>query len=295
MRTLNHTIYYPSRSDTFKLVYFTDTHVGARACAEDLLKRDIQAVANDPNTYWIFGGDSIDCIARKGDRRYNESSLSKWLRGKDDVIGMQRDYWLDLFKPIAGKCLGMIEGNHERASLDHTDRNVYWELVTLMAKEANRPPHELALGYQGFVCIKFRRGTKESFGSSWTLTLYAHHGYGGGRLPGGHALTLGRTMSDYEADLILMGHRHVRAFVDKTIVLPNFRSKLRMAMFVPSYLNCYIKPSSEDHLTDTYAETLSLPPQHLGAIPITITPNRQQFDVTLSNTPGISVVEEQAA
>ena len=62
MKTLRHNIDYVGRNSVFRLVYLTDLHVGARACDEKLLRRDILAIERDPNTYWIGGGDYIDAI-----------------------------------------------------------------------------------------------------------------------------------------------------------------------------------------------------------------------------------------
>jgi hypothetical protein len=295
LRTLEHTIYYGSRSDTTRLYDLTDLHIGARASMEDLLQSDVDAIAADPAAYWLGGGDYIDCIARKNDRRYNESTLAKWLRGKDDVIGMQRDRVVEILSPIAKKCVGLVCGNHERAALDYADRDVYWEIVTLLSKAANVEPQKLALGVQGFVNLRFRRGTLGAYGGSWVMTLFTHHGFGGGRTPGGHALTLGRAMGDYDADLLLFGHRHVRQFVDKVIVAPGYKQRLKIAMFIPSYLGAYVKPSTDDKLTDTYAEMWGLPPQHLGTVPIIIKPDVRKMDVVFSSVAGISRLDEETS
>lgn len=292
MRTLNHHIYYPSRSSVIDLYYLTDMHIGARACDERLLQADITAIENNPNAYWIGGGDYIDCIARKKDKRYNESTLAKWLRGKDDTIGQQRDKLIEYLSPIANKCLGMVCGNHERAALDYADRDIFWEIVTMLAQRKNVEPQKLALGVQGFVSIKFRRGIEGDIHDTWSMDVFCQHGYGGGRLAGGHALTLGRVLNDYVFNIAFLGHRHTRQYVDKTVVASNWRSRFRMAMFVPSYLAAYIKPSSEDRLVDTYNEQIGLPPQHLGTVPVCIKPNKQHFEARLSSEYGIPQLEK---
>lgn len=287
MRTLTHTLYYPGREQTFRLYYLTDWHIGARACAEDLLQQDVEAIKNDPFAYWIGGGDYIEAIPRKGDKRYIESTLAKWLRGKDDVVGQQRDRALEYIKPIASKCLGLVSGNHERACLKYADRDIYSEFCTLLGLVVNKPPTDFMLGVQGFLNLRFRRGTEKDYGGTWSMNVYCHHGFGGGRMPGGHALTLGRVLGDYDCDVAFLGHRHVRQFLDKTITLPRNRTRLKMAMFVPSYLNAYIIPSSEDKLVDTYAEEFGLPPQHIGTVPIVIKPDVHRMDAIMSNIPGI--------
>lgn len=288
MRTLKKAIQYQSRSELFTLWYITDTHIGAGACDERLMRRDIEAIKNDPHARWIHGGDMIDCIARKGDFRYQESTLAKWLRGKDDVIGYQRDYFLDLFAPIADKCLAMVEGNHERAALKWYDRNIYWELVAGLAAHAKCDPANLALGVQGFVCLNFQRLIPDNKYSGTSLTLYCHHGYGGGRLPGGDALTLKRVLDDFECDIALLGHRHTGHILSKTMTAahaPQAKIVRRYAAFVPSYLNAWVEPGKDGRLVDTYNEHIGLPPRSLGATPIVIKPDICAFSIITRSSP----------
>lgn len=255
---------------------------------EKRLKRDIKAIADDPNAYWIDGGDNIDCIARKGDKRYNEETLAPWLWGKNDVVGTQLDYSLELKKSIAGKCLGIVSGNHEEASLQYYDRDIYGAYVAAMAGYANKRPWELALGVQGFVRLSFKRGDPKAKGSSWPMIIYTHHGYGGGRLPGGHALALGRVLGDYDCDVALMGHRHVRLFADKTIIGAGQESwvkRYRSAHFVASYLDSYIIPSNQANPVDTYAENKGLPPGPIGATVILVVPDDRDHHTLISNDP----------
>lgn len=286
MRTLNVIETYRGRGTHFNLYPLADLHVGAAACDERLLCKTVQAIENDPNARWIGLGDNIDAIARKGDRRYQEATLAKWLHGKDDVIGQQRDRVCEILKPIAGKCWGLINGNHEHAALQWYDRNIYWEIVTKIADYANKAPTELALTTQGFVCVRFRRKAGKS-GSSTKLVIYAFHGAGGGRLAGGHALTLERVLGDYQCNLALLGHRHVIQYVRKEITEPKGDGavvKTRTGLFCGSFLGAYIKPSGNGSLTDTYAERLGLPPKQTGCPRVVIKPDVMKLDVVLSSS-----------
>lgn len=285
MRSLSHVLYYPSRADTFTLYHLTDLHIGARACDEKLLKRDIAAIAADPNARWIGGGDYGEFIARKSDKRYREETLAPWLRGKPDIVGQQRDRILDLLTPIAGKCLGLGCGNHEDAVLSYYDRDIYHEIVRGVAQAAGTKEAELAFGVQGFITLTFRRGRAGKSGNAWRFVVYSHHGAGGGRLPGGHALALGRTLSDYDCDLALLGHRHVRQFVDKTVVGPGrrgFTKRYRAALFVASYLDAFVVPAHDAMPVDTYPEKMMLPAQSLGTTPIVIDPDEKTFDAIMT-------------
>lgn len=292
MRTLDHTLYYPHRGHVFTLYYLTDMHIGALACAEKLLKSDIEQIAADPNAYWIGGGDYVDAICQVGDKRYKPSTLSRWLLGEDDPMDAQARYAVDMLKPIAGKCLGLVKGNHEWGAETFYARNLYWDIVRGIADAAGKAPESLALGIQGFIRIRFRRGTPEKYGGSWVFTIYAHHGFGGGRLPGGHALTIGRVLGDYFCDLAMMGHRHTEVIVPKTVTSPTSGGGVeyhkRVGMFVPSYLNSYIIPSSDKKPFDTYAEKVGLPPTPLGTIPVYIQPDARRIDTVTSNSAGIA-------
>lgn len=294
MRTLTIKQQYASRADTYRLYYLTDLHVGARACDEALLKRDIQAIAEDEYALWIGGGDYIDAICHVGDKRYLPSVLARWALGEDDLMGVQADYVVSLFAPIAYKCIGMVKGNHEWVADRHYARNIYAEIVKGVASHGGHKPEDIAIGASGFINIAFKRGAK---GPTWQLTVYCHHGYGGGKLPGGHALALGRVLGDYECNLALMGHRHVQAYVPKRVVRPKARGVAyvdRIGMFVPSYLDAYIEPGKGDMPIDSYVEQVGLTPHILGTTPIIVEPDKQRIEVRLSNQPGLRLVEQAA-
>lgn len=288
MKTIAQTIYYPATTDTFRLWYLTDLHLGNKACDEKRLRADVARIAADPGAYWIGGGDYLDAICQTGDKRYKPETLSPWALGYTDLMGVQRDYAVELLAPIANKCLGLGAGNHENNSMAHYDRNLYWEFVTGLAQRAGVPPESLGYGYQGFILISFRRGNKETSGNNWRFTVYAHHGYGGGRMPGGHALTLGRALGDYEADLMLFGHRHVFQAQSKVITAPGpvgktGRTAQRWAVFMPSYLRSWMEPNAKGQPVDTYPELVGLPATPVGAFPIEIKPYAHRITLQIES------------
>ncbi len=187
----------------------------------------------------------------------------------------EADYAAELVKPIAGKCLALLEGNHEWEARKYYARNIYGYIVQRIADLGGKDAQSLALGAGGFISINFRRHSGNTSGHGWNFDIFAHHGYGGGRLPGGHALTLGRTMGDFDADLYLMGHRHVLQIVPKIITAPDHRgsrSRQRFGVFMPSYLDSFIPTEPDEAPIDTYPELIGLPATLLGAFPIEITP-----------------------
>jgi hypothetical protein len=287
MRSLHSTLYYPSRSNTFRLYHITDTHIGHRGCDEHLFRETVAAIANDELAYWGGGGDYIDAIPRKGDKRYRESSLAPWLHGVDDTVKREEDRFLDIIKPIAHKCLYLAKGNHEDAILSYYDADPYRHIVERIAEWSGRKVDELALGWEGFVTITFRRGTSENYGGSWKMSVYTHHGAGGGRKAGGHALRLEEMLLTYDADVVLTGHRHIHQVVSKQTVAPNGRSckiRQRIGMFCPSTLASYLDADDDGLPRDNYPEMKNLPPTSVGIAHIDIKPDVRQIVVPIGMT-----------
>lgn len=284
MRLIDVVVPYASRSDTYRLWHLTDLHLGAGSVDEALLKKHIKQILDDPHALWIGGGDYIDAISRKGDKRYQESTLAGWLHGKDDPIQLQIERVVDLLSPIASKCVGLVSGNHEAALLQHNDRDAYRVIVNAIAKAGEKRPEALALGINGFVRLSFRRtATSGHTGNQWLLTIYAHHGAGGGRAAGGDALFLERMLSSYDADLVLVGHRHRAMVVTRSstsVGKTEVRVVSRTAMMSASYMRSY---HDGEWPVDTYAENKALPPTQVGAVPVIIDPDARQFYVMLAS------------
>lgn len=283
MKTITRRITYSSITESFRLWHITDTHIGARACNEKLLRQHIKLIEADPNAYWLAGGDQIDSISHAGDKRYKPETLASWVLGESDVMGVQGDYWLNLFKPIAHKCIAILEGNHEWEARKHYARDIYKEMVRGLAHYAGVEAGDLALGAGGFVLPTFARQAGTQTANHWRLRIFAHHGFGGGRLPGGHALTLGRALADFEADLVLMGHRHVLSVVPKVIQRHN-GTFTRYGVFMPSYLNSTLEPRPDGMPVDTYPELMGLPATPVGAFPIEIWPFERRLELRATFT-----------
>jgi hypothetical protein len=66
------------------------------------------------------------------DKRFDVATLAPWIEIGDliDLAQVQRDRFLSIIKPIAGKCLAMCSGNHEGTIHRKTERDIYSEIVT---------------------------------------------------------------------------------------------------------------------------------------------------------------------
>ena len=184
-----------SRKDTITIVPIGDVHIGAAACDEKRLQNVIDRVKNDDSCYWVGMGDYCDFINRS-DPRFSVMSLAPWIKMKElsDLAGAQRNYFLDMIKPIASKCIGLIQGNHETSIHRFYERDIYGEIVTEIKKLGNMPADkQLALEYYGWILLHFetscdngKTGRRSIIKTNW------HHGYVGGKLAGAKALEMQR-------------------------------------------------------------------------------------------------------
>ena len=286
LRNVVHTLYYPSRSNRFTLWHLTDLHIGHAACDEKQLRADVAAIAADPYAYWGGGGDYGDFIPRKGDKRYRETSIAPWLRGKNDICGRQVERFAEIVKPIADKCLYMAKGNHEDSVLSYYDRDVYLEMCRRVADISGREIRDIAIGWEGFVTLKFRRGIAENYGGTRKVVIYTHHGAGGGRKQGGHALRMEEVLLTYECDLALLGHRHIRQVVNKQSVAPSGKSitiRERLGVWCGSYLNTFIAEDDDGYPVDNYPQAKQLSPTTTGVVPVVIRPDEPSIMPVITN------------
>lgn len=293
MNLISKRIDYHSRADEFRLYHLSDLHVGARACDEKLLRRHVQTITDDPKAIVTLGGDLIDAINRKGDKRHLESTLAPWLWGKDDVLQAQLDYLRDEFlKPaLCRKVVAVLSGNHEGSPDQFQGAGLYRQIVKHVAQAQDVPPASLALGYRGFLALHFRRvASTGKTGSGWQMNLFLTHGHGGGKLAGGHALELERMLGRFEADVILMGHRHTEAYVPliaSRVVGNRIVQTKRIGLLVAGYLGGGGELGKGELPPTTYDELKGYYPTTRGCTPILIDPDERSYAPLFSGGYGL--------
>jgi len=202
VRLIHRRTVYTSASDTFRLVVIGDTHLGNVASDEKTLKAVCQGIADDPRAYWLGLGDYCECINRH-DPRFSTDALAGWLFGREemrDIARTEADRFLDYTRPIAGKCVGLCEGNHEASILQHSECDVYSRIVEGLASD-----DEHRLDHRGMITWKFERNG----GGSWTWPLFASHGSGGGRAETAPTAALTRLADQVDGvSAVIMGHLH---------------------------------------------------------------------------------------
>jgi len=238
----------------------------------------ISQIRRNPQARWIGLGDFIDAILRKQDRRHFERNYAEWLWGKDDIIHCQIDKLLEYLSPIAEKCLALLSGNHEKAVLRHSDQDAYGRIVRGIAHAGHQQEEDLLCGTSGFLTLLFKRGDPGEKSPPVTkFTIYCHHGYGGGKLKGGKALNLERTMLQFPADIVLLGHVHDLLFTPKVTIGADGAQHISFGACVPSFLKTY------ELNYESYAEDLGYFPSVLGTFPIELVPDKRYFTFHLSS------------
>lgn len=279
MRIIERITEYSSRSDVFTLYPLMDIHLGTRACDEKRLERCLGEIERNPRGFYLLGGDNLDCINAK-DPRFDPRVLPEWLierwRKTGDLAASQRAELIERLQKhrgLRGRCLGVVEGNHEAAIYRYTETNVYDPLV-----EALRVNGEyLALGYEGFIVWRFRRGGMHD---TWTVVIYVNHGWGGGDLAGGIALKLERQMDRFDADVYLLGHHHrIQGIVQSRPLRVNAGLHLEQPPDrIGAVCGSFVIGRLED--VPTYPEAKGYRPTgRNGQVMIRITPDKRQIEL----------------
>lgn len=268
MRVLRREFETDSRKTEYNIIPIGDIHIGAAACDEDRLKQVIERIRGDKNARWIGMGDYCDFINMR-DPRFNSGVLADWIGIRDlaDLVAAQKEYLLELLCPIADKCLGMVEGNHETSIHRFYERDIYSEIVTEIKYagkfESDTP---LAIGYYGWLLLHFKRKEQKSL-----VKVNLHHGYVGGKLAGAKALEMQRWLWSHDADIVIFGHSHNTAVqIEQTEGLDD-TGRVEMKKRFGVYAGSFLKTINENGPA-TYSEIKGCLPIPSAGIEIHIRP-----------------------
>ncbi len=274
-------IIHGSRSDVFTLWNLADLHWMSRACAESKVRADVKRIADDPNAFFLGGGDYVDFIGYS-DKRFDPDAVAPWVSIKDlgnlGEVGMRQIR--DLFAPIKHKCLGLLIGNHEKKYELHTEHEglhgwlctelvvpdreycALFDVVFVRDPKQKRPVLRMAQPTGG--------NTRESF------RVFAHHGAGYAQPPGGKLNRLIQFMNSFDATLYFAGHVHDQNARREPVIgadadCKNIVAKVRLGVVSGSYLKTYAQG------TTTYGEQRGYRPTTLGAAGVQIRPETREI------------------
>jgi len=273
MEAIVYRILYQSRKDLFKIFPLGDIHSGTIYCAEEKIKKQVKAIADDPFARWIGMGDYADLII-KGDKRFEHHLIPDWV--KPDNIPQCQFRWLrDLLMPIRDKCIGLIEGNHEAGfRKEHS-----FDMI------ANLCDSEDGLGvtYLGYSClVKFI--FVRQLHDVHTFKAHFTHGSGCPATEGGKMMNLKKSLDDFEGDIYATGHIHDIKITEKPMLgmtgsdPPVIVNKNRCGAVTGSWFQTYMQGSKP-----SYGEMKRYSPTPIGCPVFVIDPTRELVNV-YSNT-----------
>ena len=113
MKVISRSWYNVTRDDRWTLYPLGDVHLGNVACHEREFRALVQRIAADDRALWVGMGDYCDFV-NMSDPRFTTESLAPWVKMSHlgDLAQSQMERFVEIVEPIAGKCLGLIEGNH---------------------------------------------------------------------------------------------------------------------------------------------------------------------------------------
>lgn len=191
----------PRELDSIELHIFADEHLGDENCDIKRLLQRVEYVKNKPNAYCILNGDIIDNATRNsvGD------VYSQTLNPMEQLARA-----VEMFSPIADKCLCLTHGNHE----NRTARSEGINLSALLASQLGL--HERYTSTSALLFVRLGEeatGRKETNGSGNVrkicYSIYALHGSGGGRKEGGKINRLADMAAIIDADVYIHSHTHL--------------------------------------------------------------------------------------
>jgi hypothetical protein len=234
---------------------------------EKLVDRTIAAIRDDPKSYWIGMGDFFDLIGWT-DNRFDPTQIHDTHKNAYfERLGLSMvDYGVKKFGPIAHKCVGLLEGNHEWKYENKTDEVI----VEALADKLHIP----YMGYSCFRDIVFQNSQREE-----RFRIAAHHGAGWARTTGGKVNRLIAFMNSFEADIYIMGHIHAKMDHEQSKIAANedcteLNQVVRLGVVSGSFNRGYLEGNKAG-----YVERALLPPAALGAPYITIVPDSRELGV----------------
>lgn len=267
MKTVTHRL----EGDCIKLVFLGDTHIGSNGIDEMLLQQTVNRIKED-NTYYFDLGDRCEFI-NSHDPRFDFANLPQWLTLSDlpDIPRAQINRFTDFFLPIADKCLGTIEGNHEEAIKHHSERDVYSQINDNLKLD-----NKVRLGTSGIARLQFVMYGKVEM----SLDVFLHHGAGGGRKSGGTVNRLEELPSAIQADVFCIGHTHRKFGKLQERVSLNNKGKLVHKPIVLLNVGSFVRGFTESDYGG-YAERKLLYPQGLGALELWVYPEKKEVKLVM--------------
>jgi hypothetical protein len=239
--------------------FMGDAHVSNRMSHHGAIQRDMDNLLMLDEkvgpTRAISMGDWFDGIPMI-DKRFDPTEKSPGV-SLDRVLTVEGETVRGMFKDAAHLFVTALRGNHEESFRKKgLGVDPHWDLLC--------DPMGIADGsYEAIVIFRWKwRGERRH------ISVYAHHGVGGGKLVGGKFNTVSRFLDNHMVDIAAMGHVHdsgsyerVKLEVENGVV----RARAKIAMLTGTYLMSYREQETESgRFTSGYGAIGGYSPSAIG-------------------------------
>lgn len=185
----------------FKLIPFGDVHRDSNQHSGDHWQEFLDYARRQKNALFLGMGDYTDGVSTSERIILHDERLHDTTRSNLENVykGVAKTLHNEL-KFMRGRLLGMIGGNHyfDFGNGDTTDHVLAAALGTKF------------LGVCSFIRLSLSFPTN---GARVSLDIFAHHGKGGGTLPGSTFNSIEKMLNTADADIYLMGHDHKKGCI----------------------------------------------------------------------------------
>ena len=260
------TVKLPYLNEPTIIYFLSDIHMGSANMQEQAFSKAVKMIAAD-KAYWVGLGDYVDAINHK-DPRFNPSEISKRFNISDlaDLPNKQVRALAEILSPIAGKCLGLIAGNHEDAYKRHNGFDVNAMLCELLKADN--------LKQKAFIAVTHERycNSKDKYPKAVTHTLCVCHGAGGGGMREGYPVNKTYDVFRYDiADAHIQGHMH-KMTTDRAMYTSYDHRRIRKIQSWYASNGCFMSKSEIG--SDGYFEQKPGKESDIGMLKLTIMPDR---------------------
>jgi len=211
-------------------------------------------------------GDYTECITPDDAKRWDVSGIAEWVE-KANIIESQKKWIVNLFKPIASQCVGLLEGNHECDIRKKHHNDIYMNVCEALGVTP--------LGYSCFLDLIFKRqgGTVTQFRGRLT------HGSGCPQTDGARLNRLKKGLKDYDADFYAHAHIHAITIDPGTPILAvDGAGKIYHRNRVAAMTGCWFK-TFEQGVRPSYGEIKDYSPSVIGCPVFSFAPDKHLLTV----------------
>lgn len=184
----------------------SDLHIGDILSRIDEFEQFTDYILREPNRYILLLGDIIN-----NNLKHSAGSVY------EDIIPphQQKKKAKELLKPLARRTIALVGGNHEYRTKKDTDQDISEDI----AEYLNVPY------YCDAVYIKLTFGRKYN-GKRQCYSIYALHGFAGGRTSGNALNRVEELSKGIYADIYITGHTHKKIAHKALFMLPDLQNNV---------------------------------------------------------------------